>query len=84
MKKIGKIPSCKECPLRIYRQVICEDGVKGKNYCVGYPAPFHPKYSYFIRIHDMLTTDLELTDLSIIHPDCPLENDIAVKEGYMK
>ncbi|MCK5013274.1 MAG: hypothetical protein KAS66_05610 [Candidatus Omnitrophica bacterium] len=74
-KKIGNIKSCNRCPLRIYREVICEDNIKYKSFCVGNKEPYHPEYSYFIRIHNTLITDLELTDLSIIHPDCPLEDD---------
>lgn len=72
MKKIGKIPCCRECPLRIHRRTF--SGCF-KSFCVGNKDPFNLKHSYYIRIHHMLITGLELTDLSIIHPDCPLEDD---------
>ena len=82
MKKIVGIPSCKECPLRVSREVICDDMVvKLKSYCVGSPEPFHPQYSYFIRLNSISVIGMELSDLEIIHPDCPLEDDIVVKEG---
>lgn len=84
-KKIGGISCCRECPLRIYRRVIGDDfKVKSKSYCVGNSVPYHPGYSYFIRLTSIDISDLELTDLSIIHPDCPLEDDIVVKDGDIK